>query len=101
MRWLVENWHALLAGPWDAITLVLLALGSGAWMGSARPGNEKTAGVRTMALVALGSCASTLVGYAFGDSTGDSPRASLHRSSPEAVFWARKCCCAAEVADKK
>jgi hypothetical protein len=43
-------------------------------MGSARPGNEKTAGVRTMALVALGSCTFTLVGYAFADSTGDSAR---------------------------
>jgi putative Mg2+ transporter-C (MgtC) family protein len=43
-------------------------------MGSARPGNEKTAGVRTMALAALGSCTFTLVGYAFADSTGDSAR---------------------------
>jgi len=35
MRWLVENWHVLLARPWDTIALVLLAVTSGAWVGTA------------------------------------------------------------------
>ena len=74
MRWLVENWHALLAKPWDAIALAFLALLSGAWVGTERQRREKAAGVRTMALVALGSCTFTLVGYAFTSNTGDSGR---------------------------
>src|ERR671925_1532243 len=74
MRWLVENWHALLAKPWDAIALVFLAALSGAWVGTERQRREKAAGVRTMALVALGSCTFTLVGYAFTSNTGDSGR---------------------------
>ena len=74
MRWLVENWHALLAKPWDAIALVLLAVLSGAWVGTERQRREKAARVRTMALVALGSCTFTLVGYAFTSNTGDSGR---------------------------
>ena len=74
MRWLVENWHALLAKPWDAVALALLAVLSGAWVGTERQRREKAAGVRTMALVALGSCTFTLVGYSFTSNTGDSGR---------------------------
>ena len=72
MRWLVENWHVLFAKPWDAMALVLLAVISGAWVGTERQRREKAAGVRTMALVALGSCTFTLVGYAFTSNSGDS-----------------------------
>src|SRR6202022_2003473 len=74
MRWLVENWHALLAQPWDAMALVFLAVVSGAWVGTERQRKEKAAGVRTMALVALGSCTFTLVGYTFASTTGDTGR---------------------------
>jgi putative Mg2+ transporter-C (MgtC) family protein len=74
MRWLVENWHLLLAKPWDAMSLVLIAVASGAWVGMERERKEKAAGLRTMALVALGSCTFTMVGYAFTSNTGDSGR---------------------------
>lgn len=74
MRWLVENWHALLARPWDTIALVLLAVASGAWVGTATQRKEKAVGVRTMAFVALGSCTFTLVGHAFTSNIGDSGR---------------------------
>jgi putative Mg2+ transporter-C (MgtC) family protein len=56
------------------MALVLLAVVSGAWVGTERQRKEKAAGVRTMALVALGSCTFTLVGYAFASNTGDSGR---------------------------
>src|SRR5271166_2152933 len=46
----------------------------GAWVGSERERREKPAGLRTMALVALGSCAFTMVGYAFTSNTGDAGR---------------------------
>ena len=49
-------------------------LAAGAWVGTERQRREKAAGVRTMALVALGSCTFTLVGYAFASNTGDSGR---------------------------
>jgi putative Mg2+ transporter-C (MgtC) family protein len=74
MHWFVENWHALLAKPWDAMALVVVAVVSGAFVGTERQRREKAAGVGTMALVALGSCTFTLVGYAFTGNTGDSGR---------------------------
>jgi putative Mg2+ transporter-C (MgtC) family protein len=74
MRWLVENWHLLLAKPWDAVLLVVLAVTSGAWVGTERQRREKAAGLRTMALVALGSCVFTMVGFAFTSNSGDSGR---------------------------
>jgi putative Mg2+ transporter-C (MgtC) family protein len=74
MRWFTENWHLLLPKPFDAILLVLVAIASGAWVGTERQRKEKPAGLRTMALVALGSCAFTLVGYSFTSNTGDSGR---------------------------
>jgi putative Mg2+ transporter-C (MgtC) family protein len=74
MRWFIENWHLLLAKPWDATLLVFVAVISGAWVGMERQRKEKPAGLRTMALVALGSCTFTLVGYSFTSSTGDAGR---------------------------
>ncbi|MGA8657269.1 MAG: MgtC/SapB family protein [Chthoniobacterales bacterium] len=74
MRWFIENWHLLLAKPWDATLLAFVAIISGAWVGTERQRKEKPAGLRTMALVALGSCAFTLVGYSFTSNTGDSGR---------------------------
>src|SRR5690349_11630682 len=74
MRWLVENWHVLLAKPWDEILLVLVATVCGAWVGTERQRKEKAAGLRTMALVALGSCTFTMVSYAFSSNTGDAGR---------------------------
>ena len=74
MTWLIESWHVLLPKPWGPIALVVIATLCGGWVGSERERREKPAGLRTMALVALGSCAFTLAGYAFTSSTGDSGR---------------------------
>jgi putative Mg2+ transporter-C (MgtC) family protein len=74
MTWLIESWHVLLPKPWGPIALVVIATLCGGWVGSERERREKPAGLRTMALVALGSCTFTLAGYAFTSSTGDSGR---------------------------
>ncbi len=74
MIWLIESWHHLLPKPWAAIALCLSAVCCGAWVGIERERREKPAGLRTMALVALGACVFTLVGFAFTSSTGDSGR---------------------------
>ncbi len=74
MQWLTDNWHSLLPFPWGSVLLSILALVCGAWVGVERQRKEKPAGIRTMALIALGSSAFTMVGYAFTSSTGDSGR---------------------------
>lgn len=74
MIWFVESWHHLLPKPWATISLVLFALLSGGWVGLERERREKPAGLRTMALVALGSCVFTMAGFAFTSNTGDSGR---------------------------
>ncbi len=74
MQWLTDNWHSLFPYPWGSISLSILALLCGAWVGIERQRKEKPAGIRTMALIALGSAAFTMVGYAFTSSNGDSGR---------------------------
>jgi putative Mg2+ transporter-C (MgtC) family protein len=74
MSWLFESWHLLLPRPLCVIILALVALLCGAWVGIERERKEKAAGLRTMALVSLGSCVFTLVGYAFTSNAGDSGR---------------------------
>ncbi len=74
MQWLTDNWHSLFPYPWGSISLSVLALLCGAWVGIERQRKEKPAGIRTMAMIALGSSAFTMVGYAFASSTGDSGR---------------------------
>jgi putative Mg2+ transporter-C (MgtC) family protein len=74
MQWLTDNWHSLLPFPWGSVLLTILTLLCGAWVGIERQRKEKPAGIRTMALIALGSSAFTMVGYAFTSSTGDSGR---------------------------
>ncbi len=74
MHWLIGNWHSLFPYPWGSISLSILALICGGWVGIERQRKEKPAGTRTMALIALGSSTFTMVGYAFTSSTGDSGR---------------------------
>src|ERR1700732_1440403 len=74
MHWLTDNWHSLFPYPWGSISLSILALICGGWVGIERQRKEKPAGTRTMALIALGSSTFTMVGYAFTSSTGDSGR---------------------------
>jgi putative Mg2+ transporter-C (MgtC) family protein len=74
MHWLTDNWHSIFPYPLGSVLLSILALICGAWVGIDRQRKEKPAGTRTMALIALGSAAFTMVGYAFTSSTGDSGR---------------------------
>jgi putative Mg2+ transporter-C (MgtC) family protein len=74
MIWLVQSWHVLLPRPWAAIALAICAVVSGSWVGSERERRDKPAGLRTMALVALGACVFTMVGFAITSNTGDSGR---------------------------
>jgi putative Mg2+ transporter-C (MgtC) family protein len=74
MHWLTDNWHTLFPYPWGSISLSILALACGGWVGIERQRKEKPAGIRTMALIALGASTFTMVGYAFTSSTGDSGR---------------------------
>src|ERR1700732_3537678 len=74
MSWLIESWHLLLPRPLCAGVLALVAVLCGAWVGIGRARKATPAGLRTRALVSLGSCAFTLVGYAFASNTGDSGR---------------------------
>jgi putative Mg2+ transporter-C (MgtC) family protein len=74
MSWLLESWHRLLPEPLAAIFLALVAVFCGAWVGIEREHKEKPAGLRTMALVSLGSSVFTMVGYVFTSNSGDSGR---------------------------
>ena len=74
MRWLLESWYLLIPGPWVQVLLAPVAALCGAVVGMERESKEKSAGLRTMSLVCLGSCVFTLVGYAFTTTTGDSGR---------------------------
>lgn len=74
MHWLTDNWHTLFPYPWGSISLSILALICGGWVGIERQRKEKPAGIRTMALISLGAATFTMVGYAFTSSTGDSGR---------------------------
>ncbi len=74
MSWFIESWYLLLPKPWAPIALGIFAILCGGWVGLERERREKPAGLRTMALVALGSCVFTMVGLAFTSNTGDSGR---------------------------
>jgi putative Mg2+ transporter-C (MgtC) family protein len=68
------NWLHLFRSPIAEMALMLVALASGAIIGSDRQKHEKPAGLRTLTLVALGSAGFTMVGFAFTGATGDSGR---------------------------
>jgi putative Mg2+ transporter-C (MgtC) family protein len=74
MHWMNENLHSLLPSPWREVVLALMAVCAGLLIGNERTQKEKPAGMRTMALVCLGSCTFTMIGYAFTSATGDSGR---------------------------
>ena len=74
MSWLIQSWHLFLPKPWAEIALAVLAALCGGSVGSERERREKPAGLRTMALVALGSCTFMMAGYAFTSTTADSGR---------------------------
>jgi putative Mg2+ transporter-C (MgtC) family protein len=61
MTWLIQSWHVLLPKPWAATALAIVAVISGAWVGSERERRDKPAGLRTTALVSLGASVFTMV----------------------------------------
>lgn len=69
-----ENLEFLLPSPWREMVLGVLALFAGLLIGNERTRKEKPAGMRTMALVCLGSATFTMIGFAFTSKTGDSGR---------------------------
>jgi putative Mg2+ transporter-C (MgtC) family protein len=74
MQWMNENWHSLMSSPWREVALALMAVLSGTLIGNERTRKEKPAGMRTMALVCLGSATFTMIGFSFASKTGDSGR---------------------------
>jgi putative Mg2+ transporter-C (MgtC) family protein len=74
MDWLLANWRTLLTPPWAHVAITLAAVVGGGIVGSEREKREKPAGLRTLALVCLGSATFTMVSFAFGTSTGDTGR---------------------------
>jgi putative Mg2+ transporter-C (MgtC) family protein len=74
MSWLIESWLLLLPKPWSVVVLGIFAVLCGSWVGIERERREKPAGLRTMALVALGSCVFTMIGFTFTSNAGDSGR---------------------------
>jgi putative Mg2+ transporter-C (MgtC) family protein len=73
-RWLVEDLHAFLPVPWLQMVLALTSVVCGAVVGAERERQEKSAGLRTLILVCLGSTGFTMASYAFTSTTGDSGR---------------------------
>ena len=61
MRWLNEDWHALLPQPWASAALVLVAVLCGGIVGVERERKQKAVGFRTLGLVSLGSAVFTMV----------------------------------------
>jgi putative Mg2+ transporter-C (MgtC) family protein len=74
MQWMSENLEFLVPSPWREAVLGLLAVLAGLLIGNERTRKEKPAGIRTMALVCLGSATFTMIGYAFASKSGDSGR---------------------------
>ena len=70
-------WHSLREssyGPWVDPILTVVALLCGIFVGGERQRREKPAGLRTLALVCLGSAIFTMASFAFTTTTGDSGR---------------------------
>jgi len=74
MHWMTESLQLLMPSPWREILSGLMAVLAGLAIGNERTRKEKPAGMRTMALVCLGSATFTMVGFAFESKTGDSGR---------------------------
>jgi putative Mg2+ transporter-C (MgtC) family protein len=73
--WLWENWRELFPhAPWVDPLLAVVAVVCGLLVGGERQRREKPAGLRTLALVCLGSAVFTMLSFAFTSTTGDSGR---------------------------
>jgi putative Mg2+ transporter-C (MgtC) family protein len=72
--WIWESWQTRGAAPWVDPILALTAVVCGLLVGGERQRREKPAGLRTLALVCLGSAIFTMLSFAFTSTTGDSGR---------------------------
>src|SRR5271155_1094356 len=72
--WLWGSWQAHASSPWIDPILALVAIVCGILVGGERQRREKPAGLRTLALVCLGSAVFTMMSFAFTSTTGDSGR---------------------------
>ncbi len=64
MRWITGNWHDFLSQPWTGVALVVTAVLCGGIVGVERERKQKAVGMRTLALVSLGSAVFTMVNVA-------------------------------------
>src|SRR5439155_17523968 len=69
-----ESWTFHWQAPWVYPVLSLAAIVCGMLLGNERQRHEKPAGLRTLALVCLGSAVFTMVSFVFSTTTGDSGR---------------------------
>ena len=74
LSWCWENWRTLWPAPWGYVALSFVAVACGLFVGTERQRREKPAGLRTLALVCLGSAVFTMVSFAFASTTADSGR---------------------------
>jgi putative Mg2+ transporter-C (MgtC) family protein len=74
MHWVAQNLLGVLPAPWAQILLTLSAIVCGGIIGTERERHQKSAGLRTLMLVCLGSTVFTMASFAFTSTTGDSGR---------------------------
>lgn len=74
MNLLIDNWNNLLPFPWLGIALTLVSVLCGAIVGIERERKEKSAGLRTMILISVGSTIFTLMSFVLAGSQGDHGR---------------------------
>jgi len=72
--WVWESWRVHFPAPWLDTVLAFAAILCGLLVGGERQRREKPAGLRTLALVCLGSATFTMASFAFTTTTGDSGR---------------------------
>lgn len=71
---LLQDWYVLIPPLWSQILLVLVAVLCGLVVGAERERKDKPAGLRTMALVSLGSAVFTMLSLAIPGEHGDRAR---------------------------
>lgn len=74
MNGLWGDWHQILPAAWANVCLALVAVVCGAIIGFERQKKEKSAGLRTLMLVTLGSAVFTMVSFAVAGPQNDPGR---------------------------
>jgi putative Mg2+ transporter-C (MgtC) family protein len=72
--WLVNDWHELMPSTWAHIVLTLMSVLCGSMVGFERERKQKSAGLRTMTLICLGSTIFTFASLLLPGPTGDEGR---------------------------